>query len=137
MTEEKRAEEVEACLDRYEELAEAKPEPVVNSGYLSCLQRVRNPQALPGAEAFDFFLQYNAGMLLLSLKEEGINLANSVERMEARKKKGKTYFRFVRLDIPEPGTGASVHEWVETKNRNAGCPEGWPAQHYEARPLVD
>lgn len=137
MAEEQRAEEVETCLDRYDELAEARPEPVMNSGYLSCLQRVRNPQALPGAGAFDFFLRYNAGMRLLSLKEEGITLANSLDRMEARKKNGKTYFRFVGLDIPEPGTGASVQEWVETKNRNAGCPKGWPAQHYEARPLVD
>lgn len=137
ISEEERAGEIETCTDRYDELAEAKPEPVMNKGYLSCLQRVRNPHALPGSPAFEFFLAYNAGMRLLGLGEEGVTLENSLARMEQRKNKGKTYFRFVGRDVPEPGTGVKVYEWVETKDRNKGCPADFRPQHYEARPLVD
>lgn len=138
LTDEKRKEEVEDCEARFEEIAEAKPEPVMNENYLSCLQRVRNPQALPGRPAFDFFVRYNAGMRLLSLKEKDVTLENALARMEARRGAGKTYYRYVTRDLPSPpGTGVDVFEWVETKDRNKGCPEGFPRQHYESRPLLD
>lgn len=137
LTEEKRKEEVDDCEARYEELAEAKPEPAFNEKYLSCLQRVRNPHALPGSKSFDYFLRYNAGMRLLGLKEKDVTLENAFARMEARRGAGKTYYRFVSRDQPAPGTGVEVFEWVETKDRNKGCPENFPAQHYASRPLVD
>lgn len=136
-TPEQRREEVEACQDRYSEIAEAKPEPAGNPAYLSCLQRVRNPRALPGSPDFDFFLKYDAGMRLIELKEKDVRLSNSLARMGDRKMAGKNFYRFVSRDLPVPGTGAPVFEWVETKDRNKGCPAGWPGQHYESRPLVD
>lgn len=137
VSEENRAEEIESCTDRYDELAEAKPQPVMNREYLGCLQRVANPHALPGSPVFEFFLAYNAGMRLLGLGEEGVTLESSLARMEMRKNQGKNYYRFVGRDLPAPGTGAKVYEWVETKDRNKGCPADFPPQHYEARPLVD
>ena len=62
---------------------------------------------------------------------------NAISRMEARKKAGKKYYRFVGRDIETPpGTGAKIYEWVKTVNRNKGCPKDFPPQHYEKLPLI-
>jgi|GEM_PF-4918257 len=137
MSKAERAKEQQDCDSLFSKIASSVPQPKPNDFYLRCLQRVRNPLALRDSASFDFFLKYNAGMRLLDLGEASATLENAFALMQARKEKGKTYYRFVGHDRPAPGTGNAVFEWVETKNRNSGCPKGFPAQHYESRPLVD
>ncbi len=139
LSKKERSSEIERCEARYGEIAKLRPEPLAkDENYLGCLQRVRNRLALPGSAHFDYFLRFDAGQRLLELGEKNVTLASSLKRMQERKEMGKTHYRFVDRDMPSPpGTGAPIFEWVKTKSRNDGCPEGTPAQHYETRPLLD
>lgn len=138
MGKKERATEVKACEKLFLKVAKERPAPTAGKEYLDCLQRVPNPLAQPGSKHFDFFLKHNAAALLLGLGEEKADPESAFALMEKRKQKGKSYYRFVSRDLPAPpGTGAGIFEWVLTKDRDAGCPEGWPPQHYLARPLID
>jgi len=137
LSEKDRAKEVMDCASLFSTIAQTRPLPKENPTYLSCLQRVPNPHALKGSASFEFFLKYNAAIRLIQLGDGTATLENAFSLMQARKDKGKTYYRFVGHDQPAPGTGNPIFEWVETKNRNSGCQKDFPAQHYDSRPLID
>ncbi|MEM7387795.1 MAG: inorganic diphosphatase, partial [Verrucomicrobiota bacterium] len=143
-----RAKRVAECRALYgDRLASADqlPEsPDYDPDFLGCLPEVHDQTFFETEAGFSFLQNYGAYQLLYLInkgeasKMAGITMANAVEHMQARRDDNfDTHFRLVSFDSPEPGLGTPVFEWVKTKNRNEGCPEGTPPQHYERRPLID
>ena len=148
VTSEARAKRMTDCQrlfhQRLADFDQSPPSPDFDPDFLACLHEVHESAFFESEENFSFLLNYGAYQLLFLLakgdpdKMEGITLENAVSVMQSRRDNDyETHFRLVSLDLPEPGLGTPVFEWVKTKNRNDGCPEETPVQHYEKRPLVD
>ena len=118
--------------------------PGFDPDFLGCIHDVHDRTFFESKSNFSFILNYGAYQLLYAIakgdgkKMKGITLENAVATMQARRDNGfQDHFRFVSFDSPSPGLGTAVFEWVKTKDRNQGCPDGTPPQHYEERPLID
>ncbi len=135
---EDRSAEITKCHGRYKQALLKKNIPTVkDEEYTNCLQRVYSKDFVPSSPNFQFFLKYNAVHRLLQLKGTDVTIDNVFDKLQTLKDDKSKYYRYVSYDQPDPGSGQAIFEWVLTKNRNAGCPDGTPPQHYETRPLVD
>jgi inorganic pyrophosphatase len=136
---EDREQEIRVCHALYERTWRSKQLAAVpDEEYLRCLQRVHYAGFMPGTESHEYFLRANAYQRLLQLEHPNAQFEKALEQMEERRRNHLTYYRFVSHDRPSPpGTGEAVFEWVRTPERAKGCPEEFPPQHYESRPLVD
>lgn len=139
-----REREIERCRALYRTLLRdaetilASGQPERNDAFLDCLPCVFSPEFFATERTYGFFIRYAAYQLLVGkLDQESVTLDTALERMESLKSRGKTHFRFVGYDVPEPGTGHAIFEWVKTSNRNAGCLADFPPQHYEAMPIAE
>ena len=134
-----RTAEVEGCHEKYAAAYASRTPPTEKDGdYLDCVQRVYYDGFKPGSESFDFFVKHNGVHWALKLKLDSPNYDDVFDLLQGLKDDGETYYRFVGHDRPSPpGTGLAIFEWVKTKNRNRGCPDDFPSQHYEGRPVDD
>ena len=67
------------------------------------------------------------------LKKKDATMSDAAEKMMQRREGKKKHYRFVTTDSP---TGNPIFEFIKTKNRNNGCDEDFPDQHYESQKLI-
>ncbi len=105
--------------------------------FLKCLEQVHYDGFKPKHKDFEFLSHYAGYQYLLKLGETGVTMDNVMEKMAKRKNEGKTYYRYVSYDIPSPGTGNPIFEWIKTSDQTLGCLDKNGKQHYEERPIFD
>lgn len=134
-----RKREVELCSGLFEALLDqrdalmSQARPDVSETYIDCLERVFYPEFFEDSSRYDFFIRFTAYQLLRQkLDVDGATMARALPLMEELRKMRRTHYRFVAHDLPAPGSGNAIFEWVKTQNRNVGCPPGFPPQHYES-----
>ncbi len=138
-----RVKEIELCCGLYDTVLENKDfylqvaRPNINKSYLNCLARVFYTKFFENEANYNFFIQYSAYQLAKGkLGHSQATMANALEVLKILRDQKAVHYRFVTYDTPEPGSGNAIFEWVKTQNRNVGCPDAFPAQHYESQALV-
>lgn len=133
-----RQKEVEECEKIYEDRFEKghlKNEK--DSEFLRCMHRVSSKYQQADSKHLSVYLGYSAYQLLYKLKVKNPSYKTAIQQLEKLKQERKKHYRFVGFDLPYPGTGEPIFEWIKTKDRNIRCPKNTPVQHYERRPLID
>ena len=145
-----RAREIASCRSHNQKLLNNREKYLslnkVDTKFLKCINRVLDPEFFASRQSKQFFVKYSLEQLLRGKLGVTGEIKDPVAKMIKRRAKGKTYYRFVKVDKLQEnsllgqqvlGSGDMIFEWVKTKNRGNGCAKDFPKQHYEHMPMID